>query len=235
VIDLDPETVRTLPVDELGLVVVADLVASKEWNEYNYLNSASQDPRYSQDDGAVRAISEALGWLRSRGLIARTPKQSADAAIFVTRAGHIAITEGLQAVRASHRMQAGLHPLVERTARRQFLLGEYEQAVFVAMKAVEIRVRDLGDFADDLVGVDLMNQAFGPSGPLTDPDAVKGEREGTRAMFAGAYAVLRNPSGHREVDYDDVAEAAEAVVVASLVMRVLDRVAARLEPQVAPG
>lgn len=54
------------------------------------------------------------------------------------------------------------------------------------MKAVEIMVRDLANFADDVVGVDLMNQAFGPSGRLTDPDAVKGEQEGTRAMFAGA-------------------------------------------------
>ncbi|MBL8777547.1 MAG: TIGR02391 family protein [Acidimicrobiales bacterium] len=229
VIDLDAATVTALPIDELGLAVVADLVAANEWNEYNYLNKASQDPRYAHDDSALRAFAEALGWLRAQGLIARTPKQTADAAIFVTRAGHRAIADGLAAVRARHRMQTGLHPLVERTARRQFLLGEYEQAVFVAMKAVEIRVRDLGNFADDLVGVDLMNQAFGPSGRLTDPDAVKGEREGTRAMFAGAYAVLRNPSGHREVDYDDVAEAAEAVVVASLLMRVLDRVAARLE------
>jgi hypothetical protein len=47
-------------------------------------------------------------------------------------------------------------------------------------------------------------------------------------LFAGAYATLRNPSGHREVDYDDVAEAAEAVVTASLLMRILDRVERRV-------
>jgi hypothetical protein len=64
-----------------------------------------------------------------------------------------------------HRLQEGLHPLIASRSRRQFLLGEYEQAVFVAMKAIEVRVRDLGGFADDLVGVDLMNQAFGPTVP----------------------------------------------------------------------
>jgi uncharacterized protein (TIGR02391 family) len=64
--------------------------------------------------------------------------------------------------------------------------------------------------------------------PLTDRSAQKGEQEGTRALFAGAYAVFRNPAGHREVDYDDVAEAAEAVQAASLLMRILDRVEARL-------
>jgi hypothetical protein len=46
-------------------------------------------------------------------------------------------------------------------------------------------------------------------------------------MFAGAHAVLRNASGPRDVGYD-VAEAAEAGTVASLLIRVLDRVEERL-------
>jgi len=41
-------------------------------------------------------------------------------------------------------------------------------------------------------------------------------------------AVLRNPAGHREVDYNDIAAAAEAVQTASLLMRILDRVEKRL-------
>jgi len=57
---------------------------------------------------------------------------------------------------------------------------------------------------------------------------VKAEQEGTRALFAGAHAVLRNPPGHRQVDDDDVPEAAEAVQAASLLMRILDRVEDRL-------
>jgi hypothetical protein len=39
---------------------------------------------------------------------------------------------------------------------------------------------------------------------------------------------LRNPTAHRQVDYDDVAEAAEAVQTASLLMRILDRIEERL-------
>lgn len=73
-----------------------------------------------------------------------------------------------------------------------------------------------------------MNKAFGPTGPLIDPGMAKGEQEGTRALFAGAYAVFRNPVGHREVNYDDVTEASEAVQTASLLMRILDRVDQRL-------
>lgn len=38
-------------------------------------------------------------------------------------------------------------------------------------------------------------------------------------LFRGAYAVLRNPSGHREVSFDDLTEAA---MTASLLMRTFD-------------
>lgn len=220
----DPARAKALPLDELALEVLADIVETDEWNEYNYTNLAGQDSRYHGDDEALRAVAEALTWLRSHGLIARTPAKTADAAIFVTRTGHAALREGLDRVRAESRLGGGLHPLIESRCRRQFLLGEYEQAVFVGMKAVEVRVRELCGFGHESTGVDLMNRAFGPNGQLTDPSAVKSEQEGTRMLFAGAYATLRNPSGHREVDYDDVAEAAEAVVVASLLMRVLDRI-----------
>ncbi len=96
------------------------------------------------------------------------------------------------------------------------------------MKAVEVRVRKLAGLGDEVIGVDLMNKSFGPTGPLTDQSVGKGEQEGTRMLFAGPYAVLRNPAGHRQVDYDDQSEAAEAVQVASLLMRILDRVEDRL-------
>lgn len=79
-----------------------------------------------------------------------------------------------------------------------------------------------------MVGVALMTKAFREGGPLTDPAAVPGEQVGTMNLFQGAYAVLRNPAGHREVDYEDVTEAADAVGTASLLMRILDRVERRI-------
>jgi uncharacterized protein (TIGR02391 family) len=121
-----------------------------------------------------------------------------------------------------------LHPLIEAEARPQFLISKPEHGVFASMKAIEVRVRKLAGFGDEVIGVDLMNKAFGPGGPLTDASAGRGEQDGARMLFAGAYAVLRNPAGHRQVDYADLSEAAEAVQTASLLMRVLDRVEDRL-------
>jgi len=124
--------------------------------------------------------------------------------------------------------EARLHPLVEAEARPQFMIRKLDQAVFASLKAVEIRVRALGGYLDQTIGVDLMNKAFAAGGPLTDSSAPKGEQEGTRALFAGAFGALRNPAGHRQVDYHDVSEAAEAVQLASLLMRILDRIQTRL-------
>jgi uncharacterized protein (TIGR02391 family) len=227
VIDLPADQVIDMPVDQLGLLVLNDLLRTNEWNEYNYLLGVDRSGYRGE---AALAITEAMAWLRARALIARTPGQTADAAISVTRTGRRVAAEGLTAFQASERLQGGIHPRIEREARPQFLIGKYELGVFAAMKAVEVRVRQLGGFPNDLIGVDLMNQAFGTQGKLTDPTMSKGEKEGTRALFAGAYAVLRNPAGHREVDYDDVSEAADAVQTASLLMRILDRIESRLSP-----
>ena len=223
VLDLNDATVMELPVDELAMLVLEDL--KDQWDARNYLLLLTNNAN-GPTSVPARAVQEAVAWLHNRGLIAPDMSQSSEHAIFVTRAGHEALQFGLGHVRAVHSLSEGLHPLVERRARRQFLLGEREQAVFVSMKAVEVRVRDLSGLGNHLVGVHLMNQAFGDGGPLADPDADPGERQGRRALFAGTYAVLRNPAGHRDVDYDDVAEAADAVATTSLLMRILDAIEA---------
>jgi hypothetical protein len=187
VIDLAPDQVIDMPVDQLGILVLRDLISTQQGNEYNYLLHA-QNSGYRGE--AALAITEATAWLRSQALIARKPGDSADAAIVVTRTGRRVAAEGLTSFRAAERLQGGIHPTIEQEARPQFLIGRYELGVFASMKAVEVRVRQLAGFRDDLIGVDLMNQAFGPKGKLTDPSVAKGEQEGTRALFAGAYALL---------------------------------------------
>jgi len=219
--DLPADVIQALPVDERALLVLRELVNTNEWNEHNYLMANAREP-------VGRSLAEALAWLRGHAFIARTPGQSSSDAIFVTARGHEALRQGIATVRAAAALEHGLHPVLVQRVRRQFLLGESEQAVFVAMKAVEVRVRSLANLGDDMVGVALMTQAFRDGGPLADPDAVPAERVGVMNLFQGAYAVLRNPAGHREVDYDDVTGVAEAVGTASLLMRILDRVEQRI-------
>lgn len=223
-IELDPVVVAQLPVDELALQVLFDLDQPDEWSAHNYY-VGRKAARYSP--AALQAVAEALAWLRSHGLIARDYSQPSADAVFVTRLGKRVLSAGVRVLHATERAQ-GLHGSIEAVARPQFLIGQFELAVFASLKAIEVRVRQLGGFTEDTIGVDLMNKAFGASGPLTDMSVARGEQEGTRSLFSGAYGVLRNPSAHREVNYDDVSEAAEAVQTASLLMRMLDRVEKRL-------
>jgi uncharacterized protein (TIGR02391 family) len=231
VLSIPPQDAIELPVDQLGMIVLKDLVASRERNEYNYGNRHRQDVAggYAGNVEALQAISEAMAWLRAHGMVARRLEDNSPDSVFVTRWGHAALSKSLAEIHATERIQDNLHPLIAQRVRRQFLLGEYEQAIFVAMKAIEVRVRKLGGFGHDLIGIPLMQEAFKPGGPLADPSAPRGEAEGTMALFRGAYAVLRNPSGHREIAFDDVTEAAEAVMTSSLLMRMLDKIEHRIE------
>ncbi|HVC99734.1 MAG TPA: TIGR02391 family protein [Candidatus Dormibacteraeota bacterium] len=178
----------------------------------------------------LKAISEAWSWLVSEGLVARKPNQSGESCFVTRRGGRLAAaTDPLRDMAAEDRLAAGLHPRIEQRIRQQFLLGEFELAAFAAMKEVEIRVREIGGFPDSEIGVRLMQAAFNDSGPLTDPNLDPGEQTSTRALFWGAIGVFKNPSSHRQVRFEDSTEAAEVVLFADLLLRLLDRTEARLK------
>ena len=164
-ITIDSQDLVDLPVDQLGLLILADFAQTLGWNERNYVLEAEQRTDY--DNEAVRAIVEAFSWLRARGLTAHNPSENAPDTIFVTRTGQRVLDDGPDAFYATERLQRGLHPKIEQAARPQFLVGAYDLGVFAAMKAVEVRVRKLGGFGNDDHGVDLMNHAFGRRDPLS--------------------------------------------------------------------
>lgn len=68
-----------------------------------------------------------------------------------------------------------------------------------------------------------MRYAFGPGGPLEDPSIDAGERQATDELSSGAIGFFKNPPSHREVNYNDPTEAAEVVLFADLLLRVVER------------
>lgn len=180
-----------------------------------------------------RAAVEAWDWLEHHGLVARDPGDTGEHAYVTHRGNEVVDAEedgldGLALVRAHARIDVDLHPLIADRVRSQFLLGEHEAAAFIAMREVEIRVRTIGEFRDDQVGVDLMRLAFNPDkpGPLADPEQVPAERKATADLFAGAIGTFKNPSSHRQVSFEDPTVASEIVIFADLLLRLLDRVEA---------
>jgi uncharacterized protein (TIGR02391 family) len=136
------------------------------------------------------------------------------------------VPDPVQHVRAQERIGVGLdlHPLINNAVRPQFLLGQYDAAVLIAMRTVEERVRELAAAGNEDIGVNLMKRAFAKEGPLRDEDADAGEADAQMALFWGAIGVFKNPASHRRVHYENPTEAAEAVLFADLLLRILDRV-----------
>jgi uncharacterized protein (TIGR02391 family) len=135
-------------------------------------------------------------------------------------ATHVADARALGLLRAAN-LDAALLAQVIPAFRR----GQYDLAVFAAMREVEDQVRFEAPSLAGLVGVELMKNAFKPNGPLADPGLVAGERVGRMELFAGALGVHRNPPGHGLVDYTDPQEAAEVVLLANNLLRHLARAA----------
>jgi hypothetical protein len=74
---------------------------------------------------------------------------------------------------------------------------------------------------------DAMLVARGRSAPLWQDGTEGGEAVATMELFKGAIGLFKNPASHRRVDYTDATEAAEVVLLADLLMRLLDKIEPR--------
>jgi uncharacterized protein (TIGR02391 family) len=228
---------RELPLDDLALRLLRYLRAEEQGgrtiNRHNLIGTAVLNPLAEGHlNEYLRLIQEAWDWLYSHGLISRgNPAQSSDADwAFVTRKGLAVIEEpdGLARLKAERRLDVDLHLRIAGRVRRQFLLGEYELAAIAALKEVEIRVRELAGASESDIGVKLMTDTFKTGGPLHDASLDKGESEAVMALFRGAIGVFKNPSSHRQVEFDDPTAASEVVLLADLLLRLLDQTEKRL-------
>ena len=213
-----------LPIDALALLVLQDYVDGNGWNWQNWMLESKQRGTAHDPDISL-ALSEAWSWLMTHGLVVRNPSQSSSDAYQVSRLGRETLKYGVARLAAAERLGVALHPRLAQRIQQQFLLGEFELAVFAAMKEVEVRVRELAKASQSLLGTKLMQQAFSAEkGVLTDSKADPGEQVAMMELFKGAIGVFKNPTSHRPVDYDDPTLASEVILFADLLLRLLDRV-----------
>jgi uncharacterized protein (TIGR02391 family) len=233
----DSRLVLELPPEDLAGYVLLLINSEREVNipVQNYGGAVARS--YSDDSANQRcitmAVTEALAWLISEGLIIPSPGQSSASIYTLSRKGALIQDErDVEDLRKRALLpKAFLHPAIESSAYPMFLGGHYDGAVFQAFKEVEIAVRNSTGIEAD--GVKLMEAAFRPAnardnnpvpaGPLTDPSLPDNEQQGLSSLFRAAVLWCRNPVGHKNVGLG-VKDASRLLVHASYLMELIDNV-----------
>jgi uncharacterized protein (TIGR02391 family) len=218
-LDLEPEELAALLMEYLNGLSTEE---RRKLNMGNFVRGVKFGGSYNPEV-VRRVVAEAWAVCKREGFLAEDPDSAGWD--FITRRGQKVrnqsdLTEALAAKLLRREL---LHPKIAEQAWPDFIRGNYESAVFSAFKEVEVAVRAAGGFSDREIGTDLMRKAFdSKNGPLTDQLLQLPEREAMAHLFAGAIGLLKNPSSHRHVAFDDAEEAAELIGLASYLMRIVD-------------
>lgn len=233
----DPDTFVSLPLHQRGMLLLAELqpqglnskgsmiglIVERRWSPH-----AGQAPKVDNRT-FKQSAEEGFAWLAINGLTMLDTSQGSENWVLPTARGLelLKANDPLQDLEARKLLALPLHERLA-SARDAFFNGDFETAVFKAMRAVENAVKEASGIAERLQPKALMTRAFkADEGPLADLAQETAEQEGVMYLFMGAITALRNPVGHREDLHEDPAEAAKIVIFADLLLDIVDRAAAR--------
>lgn len=223
------ELLQAMEPEEIGMHLLATL-RDDPGQQGMYILSNALQPLASgypleRRDQAMDIIAEAWAWLESQALLvpARSQLGHAPWRVISRRGRSLTTHQAYTGFRvASLLPKELLHPAIPSTVWPNFLRGDYDTAVFQAMRQVEIALRDVTGF-EETSGVKLARRAFhSDNGPLTDPNAEGGEKQALMDLFTGALGTLKNPHSHRNVQLERPADAAAAIMLASYLLRTID-------------
>lgn len=224
----DSDVIVALEPDELGLRLLPWIATFPSGNRQIEwaIRDASDSYRGRGQSVVVTAIREAWAWLEGAALLIPSPQYVSPHTVRILsrKASQLVGENDPRKASGGGRLPKNvLHPVIREDVWSLYHRGKYDTAVFEAMKAVEVAARIAATLPTSLLGVNLMRTAFAPEGgPLTDMTVNKGERVARMELFAGAIGSYKNPHSHRNVTLDDPEEAAEIVLLANHLLRIVD-------------
>lgn len=254
----DETTAKALSVDDLATAILFELAAqgadSQLLNRGNFMNYVVDDQHEgwcpggrivttsvyvggmdarNHRDGLKQMVGEAWDLLRTQGHLAPDPTQgrNTDFVVFTKRGRDFVSRPRSQAVACARAVAALNHPLHQRLrdigVDASFRGGHLDVAIRNAFRDIEHCIREMSGLAETSP-VTLMDRAFAPdAGPLADHGTPRPPQNALQRLFMGAFGVYRNAPNHSYVTYDP-GEAVEIVLFASLLLRELDKVGARV-------
>jgi len=192
-----------------------------------YTNTALIEYAKPHEKAVSFILNEAWEWLLNMGLIAPDPGEQGYNWFFITRRGQKIkdIGDLRQFVHLKLLPKQALDSKLAQKVWPPFIRGDFEMAVFAAYKQVEVRVRDAAELTTKDYGTDLARKAFNvKNGSLTDrSNPNKGEEQAYADVFAGVLGAFKNPSSHKDVDYDDPATVAGLILFANTLIQIVEQ------------
>lgn len=228
----DVEELLNLESEEIGEIILVYLNSLDDYHAKTYLNthtfsSLENFENYPKEKQELmkQVIMEGWQFLINEGFLAPRPESHNDGWMIITRKGKkINSLMEMKVYKQSKILPKNfLHKQIEKKAWAPFIRGDYETAVFSAFKELEITVRKVCNYPDTDYGENLMRKAFHKmDGPLTDLSLPESERLAVQHLFARTYGFYRNPLGHKEVTISNPIEAAEMIIFASHLLKIVD-------------
>jgi uncharacterized protein (TIGR02391 family) len=228
----NPEELLKLDSEDVAAVIMESLnsIEHLQLNRNDFaMQRTVQEYPPAYHERLLKALMTGWGYLEREGLIAEMPTKPGW--YFITDKGKtIRSREDLNAYRASTTLPKYLlHPVIAKKVDVAFQNAEYDTAVFQALREVEVAVRNVSGFLPTDIGPALMRKAFDPkTGPMRDDSAIDIEKIAIADMFAGLIGAYKTPRSHRHVVLD-AAEAAEIIIFASHLLKIVDARAAKMD------
>ena len=226
-IELEPEEVGPYLIVYLNKRFIEN--NRNKFHRYNETSPENSDVRnYAGElrDRVSEVLGEAWMWLVTEGFLSPSYEDNSNDWVRISRRGQkIKETDDYKSFQHINLLpKKVLDPVLSAKVWSPFIRGDFETAIFVSFKEVEVRLRKVTGLSVTDLGTKLARKAFDPKdGKLTNYVTEDlGERQAFSDLFAGALGAFKNPTSHRDIDFTNPSSVVGLILFANTLLAIID-------------